>query len=123
MDDNNKLVQSKKAAKNIINDKQLLGENTEIAIYCFVSCEPMLAGAFSQDRKFACGTIDCLYTGGRTPLAASIEKAGSYLLQYSNRRNKMLIVLSDGLETEGGNPTEAIQKIRRLSTDVRKEGW
>jgi magnesium chelatase subunit D len=58
-----------------------------------------------------------LPTGGRTPLAAGLEKAAE-VLQREHRRERerrpLLVILTDGRTTAGPDPRDAAAGLRRL---------
>jgi magnesium chelatase subunit D len=59
-----------------------------------------------------------LPTGGRTPLAAGIEKAAEVLKRENLRdgeRRPLLVLLTDGRATAGSDPMGAASRLRSLS--------
>jgi magnesium chelatase subunit D len=63
--------------------------------------------------------LEELPTGGRTPLAAGIEKAAEVLMREELRdreRRPLLVVLTDGRTTAGPDPQVAAARLRSLGT-------
>ncbi|MEE2641461.1 MAG: VWA domain-containing protein [Planctomycetota bacterium] len=124
MRDKNKLAEAKTAAKRILQDKSLFaGKNNEVALWVFVDGSPQLVEEFTNDTNAVASAIDSLSANGGTPLAKSILAAGDYLARESKFKRKALIVLSDGEDTENGNPQYAIQLIKEKSANVQRKGW
>ncbi|HEX5851417.1 MAG TPA: putative cobaltochelatase [Rubrobacter sp.] len=67
--------------------------------------------------ELAAARLQDLPTGGRTPLAAGIDKASEVLKRESLRdqeRRPLLVVLTDGRQTAGSDPTVAAARLRAL---------
>jgi magnesium chelatase subunit D len=67
--------------------------------------------------ELAASRLQGLPTGGRTPLAAGIEKAAEVLKRENLRdeeRRPLLVVLTDGRPTAGSDPMEAAARLRAL---------
>ncbi|HEY6711067.1 MAG TPA: VWA domain-containing protein, partial [Rubrobacter sp.] len=67
----------------------------------------------------ATSRLEDLPTGGRTPLAAGIEKAAEVLKREGLRdreRRHLLILLTDGRATAGPDPQVAAARLRSLGT-------
>jgi len=63
--------------------------------------------------------IETFQSKGWTPIASALLAARNVLEQKQARENVNLIYLvSDGEETCGGNPIEAVKEIKQLGTDV-----
>jgi magnesium chelatase subunit D len=63
--------------------------------------------------------LEVLPTGGRTPLAAGIEKAAEVLMREGLRdreRRPLLVLLTDGRTTAGPDPQVAAARLRSLGT-------
>jgi hypothetical protein len=124
MNDNNKLNEAKAAAKRILQDRKLFdGKNNEVSLWVFVGGFPRLVEEFTSDTQVVVDAINSLSPEGGTPLARSILEAGDYLANQGRFKRKALIVLSDGEDTENGNPQYAIQLVKEKSANVRREGW
>ncbi|MBS4174897.1 VWA domain-containing protein [Bacillus sp. FJAT-49736] len=91
-----------------------------------------------KDKKLSCGNVETVYpltsyntanfsnalnkfnASGWTPLASAIEKAEKELLTASNEKTKNFIyVVSDGIETCGGNPVQAAKEAKSSEMDVQ----
>jgi magnesium chelatase subunit D len=67
--------------------------------------------------ELAASRLQDLPTGGRTPLAAGIEKAAEVLKREHLRdeeRRPLLVVLTDGRPTAGSDPMVAAARLRGL---------
>lgn len=72
---------------------------------------------FTSDPSNIKTAIDPLAPSGWTPLAYTISKAGDDLKKYSDQ-GPVLIVLSDGLDSCGGDPVAEAKKLRDAGMDV-----
>ena len=67
--------------------------------------------------ELAAPRLEELPTGGRTPLAAGLEKAAEVLARERLRdseRRPLLVLLTDGRSTAGPDPSRAASKLRSL---------
>jgi magnesium chelatase subunit D len=67
--------------------------------------------------ELAASRLQDLPTGGRTPLAAGIEKAAEVLMRENLRdreRRPLLVLLTDGRPTAGADPMVAAARLRAL---------
>jgi magnesium chelatase subunit D len=67
--------------------------------------------------ELAASRLQDLPTGGRTPLAAGIEKAAEVLKRENLRdreRRPLLVLLTDGRPTAGSDPMVAAARLRSL---------
>ena len=67
--------------------------------------------------ELAASRLADLPTGGRTPLAAALEKAAEVLMRERTRekeRRPLLVILTDGRATAGPDPRGAAAALRRL---------
>jgi magnesium chelatase subunit D len=65
--------------------------------------------------ELAAPRLEELPTGGRTPLAAALERAAEVLRRESlrdNERRPLLVLLTDGRATAGPNPRRAAARLR-----------
>lgn len=83
-----------------------------------LSCEgvEVLAPAGS-DRQTVSAQLDTLSATGWTPLADAIEAAGAELETSEIEGEQVVYVVSDGVETCGGDPVSAARKLN--ASDVR----
>ena len=68
-------------------------------------------------RARAQAAVNGVSASGGTPLAAAIRSAGSYMRGNARSKNKTLIILSDGEESEGGNPPAEIRKLNDVTVN------
>jgi len=71
----------------------------------------------SSSVELAASRLEELPTGGRTPVAAGLEKAAEVLNRERLRekeRRPLLVLLTDGRATAGPNPRGAASRLRRL---------
>ncbi len=96
-----------------------LGPETELAVIAFSgnSLKFPFAPMDDNGRTDARAAVNGITSGGGTPLAAAIRDAGSYMRGHARSRNKTLIILSDGEESEGGNPPEEIRKMNDVTVN------
>jgi magnesium chelatase subunit D len=67
--------------------------------------------------ELAASRLEELPTGGRTPLAAGLQKAAEVLERERTRekeRRPLLVILTDGRTTAGPDPHGAVARLRRL---------
>ena len=55
---------------------------------------------------------------GKTPIARSLLLAGATLRQLQTDRQKVIVLLTDGIETCGGDPRQAAATLRKLGMKV-----
>ena len=68
----------------------------------------------ATDKSLLGGKVRALKGMGRTPIAASLMKAGEILKALGTDREKSLIFVTDGLETCGGDPKAAAAALQAL---------
>ncbi len=84
------------------------------------SCQSELDVPFGPlDRASAGAKIAALQAknGAKTPIGASLEKVATDMSSVQGER--LVILVTDGQETCGGNPAKAIQKLAASGVDVR----
>ncbi|QED46434.1 vWA domain-containing protein [Cytobacillus dafuensis] len=91
-----------------------------------------------SDKEKSCQSIESLYplgsyegnkfneamnsfqASGWTPLAGAIEKANELLSNYPHEEYKNIVyIVSDGIETCGGNPVEAAKKLNESKIEAK----
>lgn len=72
----------------------------------------LLSGLSTVDAKRISSVLDRVQATGWTPLAAAIRKAGESFTRASGEGEQVVFVVSDGLETCGGDPVAAAQGLR-----------
>ncbi len=114
MKDSGKIDSAKTTASRRIAG---LGPETELAVIAFSgsgTTTPFLTMT-PQGRAQAQAAVEGISASGGTPLAAGIRRAGGYLRGQAQGKNLTLIILSDGDETEGGDPPAEIGRLNDLS--------
>jgi hypothetical protein len=113
---------AKRTLKNLTNN--VIPAGTPFALRVFGrepnSCQSDLEIAPRPlDRAVVAGKIDALTakSNAKTPIAASLEKVASDLSDV--RGERLVILLTDGEETCGGNPAVAIDKLMKQGINVR----
>lgn len=91
----------------------------EIALVIFNHGSVSLIRSFTNNKENIKASVMRREPEGSTPLAMAIRYAGDYLLSQGKYRNKILVVLSDGEETEDGNPYAEIRKLNERGVGVR----
>jgi len=77
----------------------------------------LLSVLATVDTKRISGVLDGVRATGWTPLAAAITKAGESFTPASGAGEQVVFVVSDGLETCGGDPVAAARALRE--SDVK----
>ncbi|HWP04944.1 MAG TPA: VWA domain-containing protein [Polyangiaceae bacterium] len=113
---------AKRTLKNLTNN--VIPAGTPFALRVFGreanSCQTELEIApHPLDRVAVAGKIDALSakSNAKTPIAASLEKVSSDLREVHGER--LVILLTDGEETCGGNPAATIETLMKQGIDVR----
>jgi hypothetical protein len=75
---------------------------------------------FTTDKERVGESLKGVRHGGGTDLAGGIRTGGDYLIDAGRFLNKVLVILTDGEETCGGNPQQAAADYRKR---VRIEGY
>lgn len=109
------LAEVKVAARQILDNEKLLPSGSQIALWYFSRGRTRMGEGFTDDRAALKKAIDSLQARGGTPLAQALRKSGTYLIEQGQFDKKILIVLSDGRDTSGGNPTLAIRALEELA--------
>lgn len=127
----NKMKLAKASLKSF---SESLPKNTDVSLSVFGHKG---TGA-DKDKKLSCSSVETVYplksysketfskalnqfnASGWTPLAAAIQKAEKQLLQASDEHTKNFIyIVSDGIETCGGNPVNAAKEAKKAKMDVQ----
>lgn len=120
MDQNERMKRAKTAARGVLRPESL-GPDDEVALWTFAEYDARLRVEFTSDVARVASVVESLNADGNTPLALGIMKAGDFLLTAGRNRKKVLIVLSDGEETNNGNPIEAMRRLRIRGAEIREE--
>ena len=108
------------AAKTAVNNFLLhIVPGDEVAVTTFRNCWNVYAAqSFTTDINQVRWAIYNMSAYGWTPLAGVTNYTGDYVGNYSHNTNKIMIVLSDGEETCGGNTTAAAVYAMSRGVDV-----
>lgn len=72
----------------------------------------------SMNRKLLSATVRKFRPRGKTPIARSLLLAGATLRKLQTDRQKVVVLLTDGIETCGGDPRQAAAALRKLGLKV-----
>jgi magnesium chelatase subunit D len=89
----------------------------KVGLVCFRGEEAGVLLAPTSSVELATSRLAGLPTGGRTPLAAGLERAAEVLERERLRereRRPLLVLLTDGRATTGPDPRGAASRLRRL---------
>jgi Mg-chelatase subunit ChlD len=83
---------------------------TEVALIVFYTCGDIrVEHPFTTDAASVLAQVEAITPSGSTPLAAAITFAREYI-NANARGAARLVVLSDGMETCGGDPVAAARQ-------------
>lgn len=107
-----KIDAAKLAAKNFIDSSQ----GSELAVMRFSYCgdrtpdpskgDIRIVQQLTTNKQYLKNAIDSISVAGDTPIAAALDEAVEYFRQ-NNRKNGIIILLTDGEETCNGDPVSA----------------
>jgi Mg-chelatase subunit ChlD len=95
-----------------------LSPNTEVALWTFSGSSCQLVVPFTSEPHRVVDAVRGLRASGDTPLARAIVASGRYLVTHARNDRKLLLVFSDGLDTEGGNVGAAARRVQGMGADV-----
>jgi len=112
---------AKNATKNFIdvvaNESKGIDE---ISLYRFNGCNPQRISDFTTNYPSLKTIVDGITASGATPIAQSIINAADYTNTSATRKHTIMIVVSDGSETCGGDviaaATYAADKVGKICT-------
>ncbi|MEM3555793.1 MAG: VWA domain-containing protein [Candidatus Micrarchaeia archaeon] len=112
---------AKNATKNFVDVVANESEGIdEISLYKFNGCVPQRIRDFTTDYASIKSAVDTITASGSTPIAQSIISAADYTNTSATRKHTMMIVVSDGSETCGGDVVAAAayaaNKVGRICT-------
>ena len=116
----NKLAAAKDAVRTTVGTlRSDLG--IETGLFAFGGCNSCrLMQEFTRNPKSIVNSLG-FDAGGDTPLAFSTKKGADYLQKSGQSPRGVLIVLSDGKETCGGNPGKVAREIAGRRMQIRIE--
>ena len=103
------------AAKDMLRDisSQLDSGKTNVGLITFHNgcySSKLLIPPSNNDLDRVISVSSSIYPSGKTPLASSIREAGEVLKNIHKKVN--IIIISDGVETCGGNPVAEAKKLK-----------
>ncbi len=107
----------KGAVLSLLNDAYQ--RRDKVALISFRKDEARILLPPTSSVELAAPRLQELPTGGRTPLAAGLEKAAEVLKREELRdreRRPLLVLLTDGRATAGPDPTRTAARLRHLGT-------
>ena len=104
------LTETKKAAFNFVNT--VLEQDAGIGIVTYDE-EANIASGFSGDRANLQSIISDLYDGGGTNIEAGLRDA-QWMLEKTNAKKKIIVLMSDGEPNEGLEGEELIQYANEI---------
>jgi Mg-chelatase subunit ChlD len=78
-----------------------------MSLFDFNNCNSNRVSIFTTDYAQIKTRIDTITASGATPIAQTIRDGADYTNSSATRRNRMIIIVSDGSETCGGNVVSA----------------
>ena len=107
MRDHDRIGMAKRAARDVLTQ---VAPDTEVALIVFYDCHDLrVEQHFTTDIAGVLAQVEAIQPRGGTPLAAGITLAREYIAEHA-RGAPRLVVLSDGMETCGGDPVEAARQ-------------
>jgi len=109
----NKIEEARRAALTTVGN---LPAGTEMALQFFGTsgCNVELKLDFTTDRNAMSEEIKKAGAHGSTPLAKAILEAGAYVQANAHTTDRVIILMTDGKESCGGDPVDAARKINTL---------
>lgn len=108
------LDETKKAAQNFIN---VVGQKQAATGIVQYNGDSEIVSGLTQNTSQLSSDIDQLWSGGSTNIEAGLQDAYN-LLQNSNSKKKMIVLMSDGEPNEGKIEDELIE----YADELKKEG-
>ncbi len=105
----------KGAVISLLNDAYQ--RRDKVGLVSFRGTEAQVLLSPTASVELAASRLEELPTGGRTPLAASLEKAAEILIRERLRekeRRPLLVLLTDGRATAGPDPRGVAARVRKL---------
>ncbi|MFC5590131.1 VWA domain-containing protein [Sporosarcina soli] len=94
------------------------GVESEKELSCSSIDEVYPLGAYEEATFHE--AMDSFQASGWTPLAGAMEKAGELLAPYGNEEYRNVVyIVSDGIETCGGDPVEAAKKLHEGNIEAK----
>lgn len=124
--DNSGSMQGAKIATAIRSAQSVLSglpADTEVAVQFFgtVGCDVQIVQEFTLDHAAARSVIASAQATGDTPLAAAIQQGGAYMRANAHSSDLVMILLTDGEETCGGDPVGAARGLNAPGPIARRD--
>lgn len=114
-----RIAKAKEVVQTVI--KEDLPDNILVALRVFGAesgCSSELKAPLAPlDRQSLLETIASIQAVGKTPIAASLAKVQDDLARVNGKKHVVLV--TDGLETCGGNVEATLEQLKGLGIDVR----
>jgi hypothetical protein len=98
----------------------------EMSLFDFNGCNSDMINGFTTNYQQIKSNVNSITASGSTPLAQAIRDAADYTNSSSTRKHNMIIVVSDGQETCGGDiiaaATYAAGKVQKICTVGLEQG-
>jgi len=107
------IQETKKASKKFI--ETVLKEDASIGVVKYDSEAYMLSN-FSMNEEYLNNTIDAMYAGGNTNILSGLTLADE-MLEQSNAKKKIIVLMSDGLPTDNTN-----EELIEYAKGLQKKG-
>lgn len=104
------LDETKKASSNFIDT--VLDQDANIGIVTYKE-ESNIQSGFSNDRKNLQSIVSSLYSGGGTNIEAGLKDA-QWMLEKTNAKKKIIVLMSDGEPNNGLEGEELIQYANEI---------
>lgn len=109
MNDDGKIEEARRAATGMVDQ---LAPGSEVGVMTFGGrCEVTSATGFSADLAQVRQGLATLQAAGSTPLSSAMLSAAQYASQENGRGPIDVIVISDGMETCGGDAEAAARRL------------
>jgi hypothetical protein len=111
-----KIVVAKRVLSEVVSE---LPEGMDVGLRIFGGCgrSRLMLPITPFDREQLTSKIQEISTGGATPLAFSLEQAKDDFADIVG--NKIILLVSDGMETCHGDPIDAAQELANTYKDLR----
>ncbi|WP_340075089.1 VWA domain-containing protein [Leptobacterium sp. I13] len=121
MNENARMQRAIAAGQKVLTDTEFKA-NDEIALMAFYDCGSIsLNQPFTSDIELVKQKLSQLSARSGTPLGTAIQQAGIYMNSAATTDNRRLIVLTDGIESCGGNEFITSEAVNNLNAEYEKK--
>ncbi len=115
-EESTKIQVAKRVLSEVVEE---LPDSIQVGLRIFGGCgrSKLMLPISALDRQQMNSKIQEVATGGATPLAYSLEQAEGDFANITDK--KLLLLVSDGMETCHGDPVEAAEQLVRAYKDLR----